>query len=123
MKVTKFTTYLFLLSSIAITSCQFDSEQRNKLNGRWEMKYGEFNGQPAPALEKMFFQFEGKNMTTNFNEATTDETIPFSLNETKITKLSNPNMEFEIVSLTDSTLEMTTQLRGADFKLLLNHVK
>ncbi len=123
MKATNLITCLLFFSSLLLPSCQSDSDQKDKLNGRWEMKYGEFNGQPAPSLERMYFQFDGKNMTTNFNEETTDETIPFQLKESKIIKLSNPNMEFDVLSLTDSTLEMTTQLRGFDFKLLLNHIK
>lgn len=104
-------------------SCDTDSDKKANLDGRWEMKYGELNGQPAPALEGMYFQFEGKNVTTNFNETAMDETIPFQFKESKIIKQSNPSVEFDVVSLTDSTLEMTTELRGYDFKLVLNHVK
>jgi hypothetical protein len=123
MKVTKFTTCLFLISTISFIGCQFDSDQKKMLYGRWDMKYGEFNNQPAPSLEGMYFLFDGKNLTTNFNETTADETTPFSFKESKITKLSNPSVEFDVISLTDTTLEMSTQLRGNDFKLILNHVK
>ena len=119
MKVTKLTTCLFLISSIGFISCE--SDKKASLNGRWELKYGELNGQPAPLLEKMYFQFDGKNVTTNFNEATADETTPYELNESKLLKKSNPAVEFEVTTLSDSILEMTTELRGFDFKLVLHH--
>jgi hypothetical protein len=120
MKVAKFTTCLFLIGTLGFMSC--NSDKKTNLNGRWELKYGELNGQPAPLLDKMYFQFDGKNVTTNFNEATTDETTPFVFKDSKIIKQSNPTMEFAVTSLTDSTLEMTTELRGFDFKLVLNHI-
>lgn len=121
MKVTKLTTCLFLIGTLSFIGC--DSDKKASLNGRWELKYGELNGQPAPLLEKMYFQFDGKNMTTNFNEATTDETTPYLFKDQKIIKKTNPTMEFLVTSFTDSTLEMTTELRGFDFKLVLNHVQ
>lgn len=122
MKAIKFTTCLLFISSIGFIGCNTDGDKKASLNGRWEMKYAELNGHPAPSLEKMYFQFDAKNLTTNFNEATTDETIPFLYKDSKIIKQSNPTIEFEVTSLTDTILEMTTQLRGYDFKLVLNHI-
>ena len=123
MNTAKFTTCFLLLSTLSFLSCNNDSDKKANLDGRWEMKYGELNGQPAPALEGMYFQFDAKNVTTNFNETATDETIPFQFKESKIIKQSNPSVEFDVTALTDSTLEMTTELRGYEFKLILNHVK
>lgn len=85
------------------------------------MKYAELNGQAAPLLERMYFQFDDKQVTTNFNEAAVDETVPFEFEESIITKKSEPIIEFEVISLSDSILEMTTAMRGFDFKLVLQH--
>ena len=124
MKTAKFTAYLFLITTtMSLIGCNSDSDKKANLVGRWEMNNAEINGQPAPSLEKMYFQFEGKNLTTNFNEATTDETIPFLFKDSKIIKQSEPSIEFEVTNLTDSVLEMTTQMRGYDFKLVLHHVQ
>ena len=84
------------------------------------MKYAELNGQPAPALERIYFVFDDKNLTTNFNETTTDETTPFDVKDGTLIKKSEPKVEFNIKNMTDSTLEMTTELRGFDFKLVLS---
>ena len=123
MKTVKFTTCFLLISTVVLIGCHTDSDKKSSLTGRWEMKYGELNGQPAPALQGMYFQFDDKNVTTNFNESAVDETIPFEFKDSKIVKKTNPNVEFEVTTLTDSLLEMTTELRGYDFKLVLNHIK
>ncbi|MBL7815444.1 MAG: hypothetical protein JNL70_10545 [Saprospiraceae bacterium] len=121
MKAAKITTCLFLLSTISIMGCQSDASPKSRLKGRWDMKYAELNGQAAPLLERMYFQFDDKQVTTNFNEAAVDETVPFEFEESIITKKSEPIIEFEVISLSDSILEMTTAMRGFDFKLVLQH--
>ena len=123
MKVAQISTCLLLITTINFIGCLSDSEKKVSLNGRWEMKYAELNGQPAPLLDGMYFQFDEKNVTTNFNEATQDETSPFLFKDSKIIKHSQPRVEFDVTNLSDSTLEMTTALRGYDFKLVLQHVQ
>ncbi len=123
MKFAKFTTCLLLISALSSVGCLSDSEKKVSLQGRWEMKYAELNGQPAPLLDGMYFQFDEKNVTTNFNEATQAETTPFLYKDSKIIKKSVPNVEFDVTNLSDSILEMTTELRGYDFKLVLQHVQ
>ena len=108
------------LLSILLANCKSDNPKtKTLLAGRWEIKYGELNGQVAPSLERFYFQFDGANMTTNFNEAATDETVPFELKGDNLLKKSTPPIEFDIKDQTDSTLEMTTEMRGFDFKLVL----
>ncbi len=112
--------HLFLsLTFISLLSCNGDETKKVELNGRWDLKYAELNGQPAPSLERIYFDFNNGNLTTNFNEATTDETTPFELKKEKIVKNSTPKIEFNIESQTDSLLELTTEMRGFDFKLVL----
>jgi hypothetical protein len=113
-------TQLFLcLTLVSLASCNSDEAKKMSLNGHWDLKYAELNGQPAPSLERIHFDFNNGNLTTNFNEATTDETTSFVLKNEKLIKNSQPQIEFSIEKQTDSTLEMTTQMRGFDFKLVL----
>jgi hypothetical protein len=112
--------HLFLfLTLISLASCNDDDAKKVELNGRWDLKYAELNGQPAPSLERIYFDFNNGNLTTNFNEATTDETTPFELKSEKIVKNSTPKIVFDIESQSDSLLELTTEMRGFDFKLVL----
>ena len=112
--------HLFLcLTALNFISCKGDDTKKINLNGRWDLKSAELNGQPAPSLEGIYFDFNKDNLTTNFNEATTDETTPFEIKEDKIIKKTSPKLEFSIQSQTDSVLELTTEMRGLDFKLVL----
>jgi hypothetical protein len=115
----KITHFLLSFALVSLVSCNGDESKKQSLNGHWELKYAELNGQPAPSLERIHFDFDNGNLTTNFNEATTDETTPFDLKEDKLTKNSQPKIEFNILTQTDSSLEMTTEMRGFDFKLVL----
>ncbi len=101
------------------TSCGNDDAKKLSLNGHWNLKYAELNGQPAPSLERIHFEFNNGNVTTNFNEATTDETTSFELKKEKLIKNSDPKIEFIIENQSDTSLEMTTEMRGFDFKLVL----
>lgn len=111
--------FFLLLTSLCLASCNDDAAKKVELNGRWDLKYAELNGQPAPSLERIYFDFNNGNLTTNFNEATTDETTPFELQKDKIVKNSTPKLEFNIETQSDSLLELTTEMRGFDFKLVL----
>jgi hypothetical protein len=112
--------HLFLcLTTVSLISCEGDNTKKINLNGRWDLKKAELNGQPAPSLERIYFDFNNGNLTTNFNEATMDETTPFELKEDKIINKTQPKLEFSIQSQTDSVLELTTEMRGFDFKLVL----
>lgn len=115
----KLTLFFSALALISFAACKGDESKKVSLNGRWNLKYAELNGQPAPSLERIHFDFDKSNLTTNFNEATTDETTSFDVKEEKIVKNSQPKIEFDIVSQTDSSLELTTEMRGFDFKLVL----
>jgi hypothetical protein len=107
------------LTLVSLASCKSDESKKASLNGRWDLKYAELNGQPAPSLERIYFDFNNGNVTTNFNEATTDETTSFDLKKQKIIKNSQPKIELSIQNQTDSVLELTTEMRGFDFKLIL----
>jgi hypothetical protein len=115
----KFTHLFLCLTLVSLASCNGEDSKKASLNGRWELKYAELNGQPAPSLEKIHFDFDNGNLTTNFNEATTDETTTFELKKEILTKNSDPKIEFTIQKQSDSTLELTTEMRGFDFKLVL----
>lgn len=116
MKITHLLLSIALCSSV---SCNSDESKKQRLNGHWALKYAELNGQPAPSLDRIHFDFNKDSLTTNFNEATTDETTSFDVKEEKLIKNSQPKIEFNIETQTDSSLEMTTEMRGFDFKLVL----
>jgi hypothetical protein len=115
----KITHLLLSIALCSLFSCNSDDSIKQRLNGHWELKYAELNGQPAPSLDRIHFDFNNGSLTTNFNEATTEETTTFDVKKEKLVKNSQPKIEFNIQTQTDSSLEMTTEMRGFDFKLVL----
>jgi hypothetical protein len=115
----KITPLILLVSVVSLASCKGDDAKKANLNGNWLLKYAELNGQPAPSLDRIHFNFNEGNLTTNFNEATSDETSTFELKKEKLIKNSQPQVEFDIENQTDSSLELKTEMRGFDFKLIL----
>lgn len=107
------------LLACTLVACKEDKIKKEQLNGHWLLSAGRYNNQPAPFLDRIYFKFNDNQLTTNFNPASTEETVAFKISDTKIVKETADKMTFNIDNLTDSTLELSAELRGADFKLIL----
>lgn len=114
----KNTYWLVCFAILGVTACNNDKKTQ-LLIGRWELSFGELNGQPAPSLEKIFFEFSGDSIKTNFTLSEQEEMGTFKLKETLLTQNTAEPIQYEIVALSDTALELTTALRGLDFKLYL----
>ena len=121
MKTTYFVSCFLLFSSISCSNEAKPSAHTPDLYvGHWDLTYGELNEQPAPALEKVFFEFgSDASLKTNFTKSEQEESGTFSLIEDKIVQNTAEPIEYQVLNKTDSTLEMTTAMRGFDFKLVL----
>ena len=109
---------------LSLISCKNEAKQAadssNFYIGHWDLTYGELNEQPAPALEKIYFEFgTDASIKTNFTISEKEESGTFMLKEDKLLQNTAEPIEYQIVNKTDSTLEMKTALRGLDFKLVL----
>jgi hypothetical protein len=117
------THFLVFFSLISFASCKIDSktaQNSNTFNGHWDLVNAELNGQEAPSLEKIYYEFGGgDSVKTNFTLSEQDETGTFTVKEDRMFQQTAEPIEFQIVNKTDTTLEMTTALRGFDFKLQL----
>lgn len=120
MKSTHFFVFFTLLSVISCKTDTKTSQISNSLKGHWDLINAELNGQESPALEKIYYEFgTGDSVKTNFTLSEQEETGTFTVKEDRMIQRTAEPIEFQIVNKTDSTLEMTTALRGFDFKLLL----
>lgn len=115
-----FIFFIFLSAAACETDTQQVAEKTKFLQGRWNLINAELNGQPSPALETIYYEFGENNfIKTNFNLSEQEETGTFTVKEDRLIQQTSQPIVFQIVNKTDSTLEMTTALRGSDFKLLL----
>ncbi len=115
-------TIVFLLISLAtlFVACQSEPDNAEQLlMGRWEIQNAYRNGQPTQTLEGLFFEFsEDGLMKTNLPISA--EAARYELEDGLIRQLDvDDPLEFEIVSISDSTLAMGSKIRKFDFRFLL----
>lgn len=115
----KNTYWLVCLAILSTAACKNDRKYKEPLLGRWELTFGELNGQPAPSLEKIFFEFNEDSMKTNFTLSEQEEMGSFKLKDSVLTQNTAEPIRYDIESLSDSSMELSTALRGLDFKLYL----
>lgn len=115
----KSTYWVVCFAVIGVVACKNDRKQVMPFVGHWSLTYGEINGRAAPSLDKIYFEFGIDSMKTNFTLTEQDEAGSFRITEDKIIQKTIEPIVYDIEEMTDSTLEMTTALRGMDFKLFL----
>ncbi len=111
--------WIICFALISLISCKNDKKQTSSIVGHWNLTYGEMNGREAPSLEKIYFDFGEENMRTNFTVTETDETSTYDLKENTLTQNTPEPVIFTIDVIRDSVIEMSTALRGLDFRLVL----
>jgi hypothetical protein len=112
MKIMYFSCFLLLIS------CKTD-KNRAIFDGKWNLTYGEYNGQPAPGLEKIYFSFHNDSLKTNFSATAEEVESTFKLKEKKLIQQTSEPITYDVEELTDSTMKLKTELRGSDFILTL----
>jgi hypothetical protein len=102
-----------------IVSCKTDNKMQAIMDGKWDLTYGEYNGQPAPGLEKIYFSFHKDSLKTNFSPSAEEVESKFKLNDKKLIQQTEDPITYDVEELTDSTMKLKTELRGSDFILTL----
>lgn len=111
--------FWFLLLTGYLVSCSSDSSQAEELLiGRWEIQSATRNGKSTALLQSVFFEFyEDGSMRTNLPASEAEASYEVSKN--MILQKDTPKpMEFEIVSIVDSSLILRTKV--SDFEFLLD---
>ena len=115
----KSTYWVVCFAVMGVIACKNDRKTALPFVGHWSLTYGEINGRPAPSLENIYFEFGIDSLKTNFTQSEQEESGSFDVDEHRIIQNTIERIEYDVEEMTDSTLEMTTALRGLDFKLFL----
>lgn len=120
MKILSNTIIIILL--LAISACSGENaadSTENKILGRWEIQEASRNGRITESLAQLYYDFavDGK-MQTNLSGATESGTYEIS-DQKLLQKDMQINAEYNIESLSDTLLILTTKLRNSDFKFVL----
>jgi hypothetical protein len=118
----KTTVWLFSFTLLSLSACETKENdiQRTTVQGNWALTYGELNGQEAPALERIYFTFADDTLKTNFTASEHDEMATYRISQSTLLQKTDEPVEYHILQLNDTLMEMTTELRGFDFKLVLH---
>ena len=111
---------LFVLFTIG---CGNDkNDESHFLHGKWEIDTAIRNGKKTELLTGLFFQFvEDGSMRTNITGQ--PESVHFELAENKITQREGRiDIDYDVISLTDSTLVLQTSIRNSALELNLKKV-
>ena len=115
----KSTYWVVCFAVMGVIACKNDRKTALPFVGHWSLTYGEINGRPAPSLENIYFEFGIDSLKTNFTQSEQEELGSFDVDKHRIIQNTIERIEYDVEEMTDSTLEMTTALRGLDFKLFL----
>lgn len=117
---TFYPTTVFLCLAVAFAACSSEQDNTDELLiGRWEIQEASRNGRSTASLDELYFEFyEDGSMRTNISGAT--ETAKFQLESPLIMQReSKVDADYSIEEISDSTLLITTELRGYAFRFLL----
>ncbi len=110
--------------ALLCVSCGDDTEKsRPLLNGRWELVKGLRNHKKTETLAGLYFQFDSEDkMLTNFPVGA-EEFAAFELRQSEIRQqFPTQLVRYQIKGLSDSTLILTTEMRGVLFEMHLRKV-
>jgi hypothetical protein len=113
-----------MLSMIAIffiltTACRSDKAKAEQLQGVWHLTSATRNGQNAESLEKVFYHFNKDSVLTNFTINGDEAQANFKIQKDKLIQNTEPPILYKIIHFEDTSMELSTELRGFEFKLQL----
>lgn len=115
---------LFLLAGTSLVSCKNENQKTadnaELIIGRWDIQDAKRNGRTTESLAELYFEFfEDGSMRTNLTGAS--EKCKFEIDNDKLyQRESKMDADYLIEELTDSSLVISTELRGSSFQFLLN---
>jgi hypothetical protein len=113
-------TTIVLIVLVSAFSCKKEADDKSELIlGRWDIVEASRNGRPTESLADLYFEFfQDGNMRTNLTGSTATAAYQIDKNLIK-QRNSQVDADYKIESLSDSTLILTTELRGFSFRFVL----
>ncbi len=105
------------------SSCKSEPEENfDALVGQWELETATNNGKPTELLTGLYFNFEDDgSMRTNVTGS--PESVTYSIADGTIQQREGRiDVDYEIQTLNDTLLILTTKIRNANFRFNLNRV-
>ena len=115
---------LFLIAFVGILlyACATDgqTEEQNKLVGRWELKSAQRAAKSTDSLRGLYFEFTGdKVLRTNIMNGVAEEGTWEQEENSIAQRNTSRDIDYTIESLTDSMLVLNTKLSETNFRFVL----
>lgn len=113
-----------LLMLFSLVACQQDGKKtannEELILGRWDIQEANRNGRQTESLAELYYEFyEDGSMRTNLTGAS--EQCKYELDGNQLyQRESKMDADYLIEELNDSSLVISTELRGSTFKFLLS---
>lgn len=122
MKKLLFRSLVLLLVLYQSACVSEPKENYDAIYGRWELETATNNGRPTELLTGLFFDFSlDGSLRTNVTGS--PESVSFTVAEGKIEQREGRiDVDYEIKSMSDSTLVLTTKIRNSVFQFNLSKV-
>jgi ABC-type transport system substrate-binding protein len=113
--------FSLLLTMGLLAACASDDKtpSKEKLLGDWKLVSATRKGEPTTTLQDLTFNFsEDGKMTSNlFPLINADLSLPFELEANEIVSPGNDAVRFNVQSLDEKNLVLTTVLQKVEFSL------
>ncbi len=117
-----FNPFIIVAFLLVVAACASEPKaviEASQLVGRWEIEQATRAGKPTATLDQLFFVFsEDGTMETNL--PTFEGQSAYKLNDNIVRQDGATEAKYTIESLNESQLILTTELRGFEFRFLLN---
>lgn len=106
---------------ILVTSCETDASQTIDVNGYWEIVEAVRNGKPTLTLENAYIHFRPDSiLETNLLRTVVES--PYVQNGNSIIQESPRLIQYNIVSQSNDSLSLETEIQGYQFRFVMVYV-
>ena len=109
---------------ILLIGCKQEAEESwsGELAGRWELSWAQVNSADTDRLRDLYFVFL-PDTSMQSNILGSEKNFKYSVDGDVITQLGDPQLQYQVMAATDTTLTMETEIRGSVFTIYLDKAK
>jgi len=109
---------IIILFILLFLSCQNTNSVKtinlSDLHGTWVLDTAKRNGTQTESLNGLFYTFNATKLKTNLTGDTAES--DFSLSNNQIIQLAEDTLKYDIITLNDSTLKLSSTIRNMPFE-------
>lgn len=112
---------IFLISAMILVACQSDKPvvDASSIDGEWEVVSATRDGRVTKTVDGAIFNFDMSSSSMVTDILGSEASSPFELKDGAIVQ-EIPEITYQVIGASDTTIQLSMSLRGSDFTFLLN---